>query len=209
MSAVETCARSAPLRATQRLTNARVFGTSRRDAETVVGTDQSLPQNRSWLPSSAKHRTCADSPVPRGSQLTRSNRPSVSESSSDNGAAFSVATPGTPGPPKLTNSDPIRCAGRRTRKRTTASEIVGPRGFAQSSGTCTRAHWSRTPQLRQSMRVVIRVPCPAGAPAPAARTMPTEAQSSVAMTAADAITVREGSARTLTCGARRAPAGRD
>jgi hypothetical protein len=55
---------------------------------------------------------------------------------------LTVATPGTPGPPKFTNNDPIRFAGRLAGRRITDSEIVRPSGCDQFSGTATRAHCS-------------------------------------------------------------------
>src|SRR3954449_6202850 len=46
-------------------------------------------------------------PVPRGSQLATSKRPPPKRSYLGP-LPITVATPGTPGPPKLTNSDPLR-----------------------------------------------------------------------------------------------------
>src|SRR5918994_761081 len=81
------------------------------------------------------------SPTPRGSQLTTSKRPRPKRLSLGP-RRLTVATPATPGPPKFTNNDPIRCAGRLAGRRITDSEIVRPPGCDQSSGTATRAHCS-------------------------------------------------------------------
>ena len=53
-------------------------------------------------------------PVPRGSQLTMSNRPPANPSKAAP-AARTFGVPATPGPPKFMNSDPIRL--RRSRVR--------------------------------------------------------------------------------------------
>ena len=84
------------------------------------------------------------SPVPRGSQLTTSKRPSPRRFSRGP-MRLTVATPATPGPPKFTNSEPIRCAGLLAGRRITDSEIVRPSGCDQFSGTATRAHCSPPP----------------------------------------------------------------
>src|SRR5262249_54855440 len=52
-----------------------------------------------------------------------------------------------PGPPKFTNSDPIRSAGLLAGALITASEIIRPSGCTQSRGAWTRAHCSALTSL--------------------------------------------------------------
>ncbi len=94
---------------------------------------------------SPRHLTGAESPVPRGSQPTRSNAPRSASLPKDGAASLSQPTPATPGPPGLISSEPIRwpVAGLRT----TASWSVPPAGLAQSTGTVTFAHWNPRSQL--------------------------------------------------------------
>jgi hypothetical protein len=65
------------------------------------------PQNADRAASSAKQRTAELPPVPRASHPMTSKRPAPSASSA---ALFprTKATPETPGPPGLTNREPIR-----------------------------------------------------------------------------------------------------
>ena len=83
--------------------------------------------------------------VPRRSQPTMSNRPAVSASRASPRPA-TMSTPESPGPPGLTNSDPIRCAGRLARWRITDRVMDREPGWAQSKGTGTVAHSSCGPQ---------------------------------------------------------------
>ena len=128
------------LRSVHRSAKAVVFFTKRLDCAGVTGIAYA-PQNLSCARSLAKHEMWVLSPMPRGSQLTTSKRPRPKRLSLGP-MRLTVATPGTPGPPKFTNNDPIRCAGRLAGRRITDSEIVRPSGCDQFSGTATRAHCS-------------------------------------------------------------------
>src|SRR3954463_11214085 len=73
-----------------------------------------------------------------------SNRPEACSSSAWPRLG-TVSTPESPGPPGLTNSEPIRCSGWLARWRITDKVICPEAGLAQSNGTGTVAHSSRGP----------------------------------------------------------------
>ena len=69
-------------------------------------------------------------PIPRGSNPTRSKRRATSVFFIRIASWEAISTPEAPGPPGLTNSDPMRWPGSLARSRETASCAVGPCGFA-------------------------------------------------------------------------------
>lgn len=84
--------------------------------------------------------TGVESPTPRGSHPTRSNRRAIPGLK---GSSSTSSTPEPPGPPGLATMVPIRSsAGPAAVRRATASSIVAPSGRDQSSGT------TRVAQLR-------------------------------------------------------------
>ncbi len=84
--------------------------------------------------------TGVESPTPRGSQPTRSNRRAILGLK---GSSSTSSTPEPPGPPGLATIVPIRSsAGPVAARRATARSIVAPSGRDQSSGT------TRVAQLR-------------------------------------------------------------
>ena len=120
----------------------------RRDWRPVVGIDQ-LPKKLARRFSLRKHRTWVLSPAPRMSHPTTSNRPWPAASRFTPSSRTCWTEPA--GPPGFTNIEPIRSSGRLARWRITASLILRPRGWSQSSGTRTFAHSSCSPQPVQAI----------------------------------------------------------
>ena len=85
--------------------------------------------------------------------------------------------PASPGPPKLTTSDPRRRPGPVARTRATAIATCSPSGRVESTGTCRCAHCTRFPHDFHADR-----PSPAGAvdAADAPGTTPTMAAPAIA-----------------------------
>jgi hypothetical protein len=79
------------------------------------------------------------SPVPRGSKPTMSKR-SLSRPNRSLPKSCSVPTASPPGPPKFTNSRPMRRSRSRTGKRVTATASRPARGRASSRGKRAVAH---------------------------------------------------------------------
>jgi hypothetical protein len=75
-----------------------------------------------------KHRRAELRITPRGSNPTMSNRARTSALNRIGAAKSTMSKPEPPGPPGLTNSDPIRRAGSLAGSRSTAIEIVPPSG---------------------------------------------------------------------------------
>jgi hypothetical protein len=76
-----------------------------------------------------KHLTLSLEPMPRGSTPTTSNRSSTG-SDHKSGAASANAVAEPPGPPSLTNKDPILRFWSRALTRNTASWVVAPLGWS-------------------------------------------------------------------------------
>ncbi|CAM5466501.1 hypothetical protein SALBM311S_06436 [Streptomyces alboniger] len=100
-----------------------------------------------WICLSPRQRTPSLPATPRGSQLTRSYR----SRSRETAAAYAgiVDTPELPGPPKSNNSEPMRFFSRAL-VRMSASLIVSPSGFDQSSGALSVAHCQSLPGAVES-----------------------------------------------------------
>ena len=78
---------------------------------------------------SLMHCSGSDSPTPRGSKPTRSNRSSSCWLSAPTRPAARF-TPEPPGPPGLTSSEPIRWLWESLRARTTKMSALSPAGWS-------------------------------------------------------------------------------
>src|SRR3954452_3959345 len=103
--------------------------------------------------------------VPRGSQPTTSKRPPPHWSKSAHDSPTTV-TPLWPGPPGLTNADPMRSCGRLARWRRTASSMCSPFGRYQSNGTESFPHCNWSSLANGGSQLVHAMPAASGAAAP-------------------------------------------